>query len=112
MFVLMIGIVLVVRMRVDRAIRMLVFVRVKDDLEPAAISLGDPLQRRQTWHVIAAFQARDRRLRHLQPGRRLALRLASGDAQRQKLLRALAGEHRVVIAGRAVASRTGMKGCH
>jgi len=60
-----------------------VFMLVKDDLQSPTIGLGDPAQRLEAWHMIAALQARDHRFGHLQALRHLSLGFTGFAAKRQ-----------------------------
>lgn len=53
-----------VDMQMPRTVVMFVFVLVKNNLEPAIESLGDPTERRKARHMVAALESRDHRLGH------------------------------------------------
>lgn len=63
----------VVGMGMARAIRMGVFVFVKDNLKMASEYVGHAAQGPQTWNVRATFKAGHHRLRHAQTFRELHL---------------------------------------
>jgi hypothetical protein len=79
------GIVVAVRVRMTRAIGMDVLVLVKDDLEPAAESVGDPAQGLEAGHMLATLEPRDHRLGHAQALAELFLRFAGFAAQFEKV---------------------------
>ena len=72
----MIGIKMMVRVTVARAVGVGMFVFVKDDFEMAVEYVRYAAERPQVGHVRTAFQARDHRLGHSKALRELQLRLA------------------------------------
>jgi hypothetical protein len=69
MFVLVIGIMMAVGVRVTGSVHVLVFVLVEDDLQAPAERIGDAAQGGETRDVIAAFETRDHGFGHLKPPR-------------------------------------------
>ena len=79
------------------AVGVLVLVLVKHNLELPAERLGDAAQGLEAWHVVAAFEPRNHRLGHPEPGRELLLRLTGTAAQFEQLAGALPGNRRAVV---------------
>jgi hypothetical protein len=101
-----VGVAMIVRVRVPRAVGMGVLVLMKDDFEPPAKDAGNAAQRLHARQVIAAFQSRDHRFGHAQPFRKLALGLTALGAQFEQLSGALRCNRG------AIGHRSGWKGFH
>jgi hypothetical protein len=97
MVVRVVPIVMAVGMGMARAVGVLMLVLVEHDLETTAEGVGYAAQRLQARNMIAAFQARDHRLRHLQAMGQLLLRLAGVGAQIEQFARATRGKGGAVI---------------
>jgi len=97
--VLMMRIEMAVRMRVAGAVRMLVFVLVKHDLQSAPEGIGNATQGSEARNVITPLEARDHRFRHRKPFRELLLGLARVSAQLEQAPRALRSDRNAVIGG-------------
>jgi hypothetical protein len=89
---LMLGVKMMVRVAVARAVSMRVSMFMKDDFKLSPEYVGNPAQRPQIWNMTAAFQTRNHRFCHAQTLGKLRLRLTGVAAQLQQFARALGGD--------------------
>jgi hypothetical protein len=87
-----VGIEMTMGMRMSRAIRMFMLMRVENDLQTPPEGVGDPAKGLYAWDVIAALKARDHGLSHLQALGELLLGLGCVGPKLQQSLRALCSE--------------------
>lgn len=80
-----------------RAVRMTVFVLVKDDLQPPSKTIGKPAERRKTWNMIASFEPGDHRLSHPDALGELLLRFATTLTQIKQATSTLRRYDRTVV---------------
>jgi len=97
MVVLMVDVVMAMGVRMTGAVGMLMFVFVEHDLQPSAECLGDPAEGGKARDVIAALQARDHGLGHLETRSQPLLRFAGMSAELDQPPRALGSDRRAVV---------------